>query len=391
MDLKKTAKAWYFETVLGVRLLLTGRRGAPTVLIFPSNQPWDPASNLRAWLVAPVLERLGWRVVIVPEPLSLAQRRRIIGWSKPDVLFMQQTRHPLNQPKLYQPLPCVLDADDADYLDPRHQSRIAESARDAAAVVGGSTFVARCLSRHNPEAHVIWTSTPGDAPTPATTPEQRSPVVIWAHATPLDYPREAAFVRETMRLVCERRACEFWLFGSDEASARDWFAPIRAAGGVCHAIPPMDYAAYLNKIASAAIGLQPIAPDNPFSQGKSFGKLLAYLAGQVAVVASRAVDHPFFFRHGINGLLPEHDPQAWAKDIVSLLDDPVWRCRMAKAGHQDFESRLTTDVFARLLDPVLRRAAGLPLDEDGEQRFRLTRLDRQSFSEQPGEGLNRAG
>ena len=33
-----------------------------------------------------------------------------------------------------------------------------------------------------------------------------------------------------------------------------------------------------------AVGLHPIAPDNPWSQGKSFGKILAYLVADVAVV-----------------------------------------------------------------------------------------------------------
>jgi hypothetical protein len=374
MDLKKLIKARFSELVLVARLLLDRHRKVPTVMLFPSNQAWDAASNLRAWLVAPALERLGWRAVVVPEPLSLAQRRRVILLARPDVLYLQQTRHPLNQPKLYQPLPCVLDADDADYLDPRHQARIAESALDAKAVIGGSTFVARCLAQHNHEAHVIWTSSPGDTPTPLTAPEHRGPIVIWAHATPLEYPREADFIRETMRLVCEQRRCEFWLFGCDETRAREWFMPIREAGGICRAIPTLDYTAYLNKISEAAIGLQPIAPDNRFSQGKSFGKLLAYLAGQVAVVASHAVDHPYFFRHGVNGLLPEHEPSAWAQSIVSLLDNPDWRCRLARAGHRDFEARLTTDVFARLLDPVLKRAAGMGLDESGELANRKTLL-----------------
>lgn len=348
----------------------------PRVLILPSNQPWDSASNLRAWLVAKELGKKGWRALIVPEPLSLKQRRRIIDLERPDVLLLQQTRHILNQPKLYRPYPCILDADDGDFLDPKHKERIAESARDASAVIGGSRFVAACLASENPAAHVLWTSTPRPRFPPEVKPEGRQAVVAWAHSAPLSYPYEAAFVREVMTLVCQRISCEFWLFGTTEDQAKEWFAPIRSSGGRCVAIPPMNYEQYLHKVSMAAIGLQPIAPENDFSQGKSFGKLLAYLSGQVAVVASRSVDHPIFFGHGVNGMLPEHDPVAWCEAICQLLQDKSLRCRLADQGWRDFHSRLTTDVFAGLLDPILRKAAGLPLSAADELQWERTSMKR---------------
>ena len=89
----------------------------PKVVLFPSNSAGDASSNLRVYLAAPELRRLGWRVVVVPDSLDLSQRRRILRLEQPDVIFMNQTRHPLNRPKLYAPIPIVLDADDADYLD----------------------------------------------------------------------------------------------------------------------------------------------------------------------------------------------------------------------------------------------------------------------------------
>ena len=335
-------------------------RTGPRVVIFPTNQPWDASSNLRAWLVAPQLRALGWRVIIAPQPMSLQQRRRLIRREKPDVILLQQTRNVLNQPRFYAPVPCVLDADDADFLDPRHQERIAECARTAAAVIGGSRFVAQGLGRYNPNVHVIWTGTPRELSPPGPPPAQRGQIVAWAHATPLTYPSEARFVQSVMTEVFRRRSCTFWLFGTHEEEAREWFAPLRAQGGTCVAIPPMSYTEYLDKVSHAAIGLQPIATDNPFSRGKSFGKLLAYLSGQVAVVASNTVDHPLFFLDGENGLLPDDDVHAWAQAIISLLDDPERRVRIAVQGRHDFDRRLTTDVFARLLDPVLQKAAGLP-------------------------------
>jgi len=333
----------------------------PSVVIFPTNQPWDPASNLRAWLVAPELEKLGWRVVVVPEPLSLAQRKRVLDFERPDVVFIQQTRNVLNEPRFYAPYPCVLDADDADYLDTRSQvhERIVRAATDAKAVVGGSRFVASCLANHNANAHVLWTSTPKRDVAWRVAPEEREPIIAWAHASPLAYHREAEFVQRVMIAVSSRTRATFWLFGTTESAAQPWFAPIRDASGVCVAIPPLEYSAYLERVAEAAVGLQPVDTTNEFSRGKSFGKLLAYLAGEVAVVASNAVDHPRFFRDGETGMLPAHDVDAWATAIVTLLTDRELRGRIARAAHAKFSARLTSDVFAKLLDPILRRAAGV--------------------------------
>jgi hypothetical protein len=350
-------------------------RVRPVVVIFPSNQPWDPASNLRAWLVAPELERLGWRAIVAPEPLTLSQRRRILRLEQPDVVLLQQTRHPLNRPALYPGYPCVLDADDADYLDPRYQSMIAQCACDAAAVVGGSRFVADCLGRHNPKSHVIWTGTPWFEQPARVAPAQRPAVVAWAHSSPLDYPEEAALVQRVMIEVAHRTACRFWLFGTHEDHrVAAWFAPLRAAGARCEAIAPLPYADYLDKVAQAAVGLQPVCTSNAFSRGKSFGKLLAYLNGRVAVVASDAVDHGLFFRHGCNGYLVGDEPADWVESIVTLLQEPSLRERVANAGYDDARRRLTTRRFAELLDPVLRESASLkrmvpgPVPGDGEER-----------------------
>ncbi len=304
--------------------------------------------------MAPSLRQRGWRVVVVPAPLSLKQRLRILRLEQPDVVLLQQTRHPLNEAHLYVGYLCILDADDADYLDPRHQMRIARCAQDAAAVVGGSRFVARCLGQHNENAHVLWTCTPRPLRLPVTPPEARAPIVAWAHVSPLDYPHESAFMQEVMRAVCARTRCIFWLFGTKEDEAREWFKPVRQAGGVCVAIPAMPYDAYLAKVSEAAVGLQPVSAKNEFSRGKSFGKILAYLSGQVAVVASRAVDHPLFFRDGQNGLLPVEQVEDWADAVVQLLEDSSLRRQIAIAGWEDFHTRLTTDVFAARLDHILR-------------------------------------
>lgn len=355
---KRLVKQAAFEVAVHAQRARTSAEG-PRVVIFPSNQPWDASSHLRAWLVAPELRKLGWRVIIVPEPLGLSQRRRVLRLERPDVVLMQQTRHPLNDPSLYAPFPCVLDADDADYLDPRHQARIARSAEAATAVVGGSRFVAEQLARHNADATVIWTGTPHPHREPTTPPRARRRVVAWGHATPFTYPLEANFVREIMTRLAERMPFEFWLFGTSPGAEADaYFAPIRALGSTCVSFPSMPYQEYLDTIAQAAVGIQPVCLENEFSRGKSFGKVLAYLAGQTAVVASDAVDHPLFFRHRESGMLAD-SVEEWVESMAFLLSHPEERERIASAAYRDFREYLTTEAFARRLDVVLRRAGGL--------------------------------
>lgn len=61
--------------------------------------------------------------------------------------------------------------------------------------------------------------------------------------------------------------------------------------------------------------------ENPFSRGKSFGKLLAYLIADVAIVASNNVDHPLFFQDGVNGVLAPNDVDRWVEGTALLLQD----------------------------------------------------------------------
>lgn len=337
------------------RALQPARR--PRVLVLPSNPPWDPASNLRAWIAAPELRRLGWRVTVVHPALTLPQRLRAIRAEAPAVIFMQQTRHPLNRPWLYAPAPVVLDADDADYLDPACHEVVVRCVSAAAAVVAGSRFVRDCFSRHHPDVSIIWTSTPVPRHGRVVRPRDRPPIVAWGHAAPFSYPEEAALVQRALLHAARQVRFSFWLFGTSAARAKPWFAPLEKAGLRCVAIAPARYDAYLRSVAKAAVGLQPVCLDNEFSRGKSFGKVLAYLAGKVAVIASDAVDHPLFFEDGENGVLVGNTAEEWGEAIRLLITDAGRRERIAERGHADFLERLTTPRFARLLDPVLRRAA----------------------------------
>jgi glycosyltransferase involved in cell wall biosynthesis len=174
-------------------------------------------------------------------------------------------------------------------------------------------------------------------------------------------PLEAELVREAMTRLARSgpRPFEFWLFGvKDDAAAAAYLSPLREAGARTRTFAYMPYADYLRTLSSVAVGLQPVAPGSPFSQGKSFGKVLGYLSADVAIVASDAVDHPLFFRDGVSGMLVR-DAHAMAEATAALLDDPDRRARMADAAHEDFKSKLSTEAAAASVDRALRDAAGL--------------------------------
>ena len=90
----------------------------------------------------------------------------------------------------------------------------------------------------------------------------------------------------------------------------------------------MPFDAFSAKLQEVAIGLQVLSADNPYSQGKSFGKILNYLAGGVVVLASEGADHSLFFESWRNGVLVQ-SPVEWAQAISRLLKTPEERERIA--------------------------------------------------------------
>jgi hypothetical protein len=342
----------------------SSRRG---VVIAPSAPRSDPASNLRAWQLAPALRRLGWRVLLLPPQASLAERQRVLRLWRPDVLLLQDSRHPLNRPAFYPDVRCVFDQDGASCLDQHEHGGIVDCCAGSALVIAGSRAVGRMLDRHNPKVRVIWSSTPAPRTTPARQPpSRRDPVVAWARERPFDHPAELAYVRRAMLAVARvRRGTQLWCFDcDDDTRARAWFAPLEAAGIRCRAWPPMADERRLEIVARAAVGLRPVCGDeSPLDEGKSFAGLLAYLAGDVPVVASRSVDHALFFESGRNGFLVADEIDC-AQAIVTLLDDKALRDDVAMVAMRDFRTCWSTGAVAAQVSAALLDVLGVDTRDD---------------------------
>ena len=111
-------------------------------------------------------------------------------------------------------------------------------------------------------------------------------------------------------------------------------------------------AAFLASLRDVAVGLSPIVAASPFSQGKSFGKILGYLDAGVPVIASDEADHALFFT-AESGVV-SNDPAVWEAAVARLLDDGAARAAMAGAARADMQRRLSVAAAAARLDGVLR-------------------------------------
>ena len=176
----------------------------------------------------PGIARFGWRTIVVPPWLSLRRRLQIVAREQPDVILLQQSRHPLNRPPFYRGIPCVFDADDADVLNaPEVRGRLLPR---KPAVIAGNRFLARS-SRDS----MIMSTWSGPARTSIRLlgrPQPgRGPVIAWAHSDPLGYPAEAEFVRSILLRLADRRTFQFHLYGvQDRTAVGHYLKPLRDRG-----------------------------------------------------------------------------------------------------------------------------------------------------------------
>ena len=326
----------------------------PRAVFFPSQMPAEGGSALlRVFNVAATLRTLGWRTTVVPPQCELVQRRRILRLEKPDLIVLQMQRHPLNRPNLYDGFPAVFDIDDADFLDPRCVEAVRECCQASRAVTAGSRFVADWCSQFNPNVTVLWTAAPVPKTRPLPRPQDRAPVLTWAQSVPDRYPAERELVGQIIRGLGGRGVkFEFWLYGvSGPAGIADLLSAAQRFAVPVKTHPFLPYREFIDSLSHVAVGLQLIAVESPFSRGKSFGKILAYLAADVAVVASDALDHPLFFRQSENGLLAR-SLEDWITHTARLLQEPDFRQTLADRAWQDFSHNLSTESAAQKMKTV---------------------------------------
>ena len=335
---------------------LAQRRQLPRLIILPCGSRELGSSNLRGWELGKSLRKLGWRVTVVPAQCELEQRLRIIKLEQPDVILIQKGRHPLNWPHHYGSIPLAFDLDDADFLDPKQADQLAACCTASRAVFAGSRYIADWCSRYSSNVTVVWTGGILSKRPPRRS-SGRSPILTWASSDAPGYPQDAELVREIVRRIARTTALEFWLYGVRPAWSPEFLNSFSSLPVPVRLIPYMSHDRLIDSMTQVAVGLNPIAVEGEFSRGKSFGKVLPYLAAQVAVVTSNQLEMPHFFRHGENGFLVDSIDQ-WVACTQRLLTEPDLRQGMAERAFADFQSQLTTDSAARQVDKILRTVLG---------------------------------
>jgi glycosyltransferase involved in cell wall biosynthesis len=83
-------------------------------------------------------------------------------------------------------------------------------------------------------------------------------------------------------------------------------------------------------LATSDIGLAPL-PDNRFTRGKCSFKVLEYSAAGLPVVAAPVGTNSEYLQDNITGFLAR-DADEWIDKLCRLIEDPILRQRMGKAG-----------------------------------------------------------
>ena len=331
---------------------LTQPRQFPRLVILPCGSRALGSSDLRGWEIGASLRRLGWRVTVIPAQCELEQRLRIIKWEKPDLILIQKGRHPLNWPHHYEGIPLAFDLDDADFLDPRQAEQLAACCAASRAVVAGSRYIADWCARYNSNVTVVWTG--GVLPKhPPRRSSRRKPILTWASSDAPGYPIDAELVREIVCAVARATPFEFWLYGVRPSWPPEFLKSFASLPVPVRTFPFMSHGRLVESMNEVAVGLNPISLEGAYSRGKSFGKVLPYLAAQVAVVTSNQLEMPHFFRHGENGFLVDTIDQ-WVDCTQRLLTQPELRQEMVEHAFTDYQSQLTTDSSGRKVDAILR-------------------------------------
>jgi len=336
-------------------------KGQKRVMIYVSDRTTGSAADLRATSLVRPLEALGWEAMVARPNLDQKWRQRLNRCFQPHAILMQKARHPLNRPHLYPGIPCVVDVDDADMHDPKGALTEQKVYADAAEVICGSRYIASQVRPFNPKVTTVWTCTYIQQAQVPVSQTIRAQVVCWAASDPAGYPLELAFVQQVvLSLHARAPGFEFWIYGFKGGNPlmQSFVATLQSAGVTVRTWGSMPYRDFVESLTAVAVGLNPVCEDNLFSRGKSFGKLLAYMAADVAIVGTGTLDYPLFFDHGHSALMLENDPQEWGAQVANLLAAPARRAAIASEARQQFENRLSTQVAAERLAQVLDRVSG---------------------------------
>ncbi len=326
------------------------KRGeGPLILFVVCDDEPGWGSELRSKRIVDYLQVEGKRALFLPSRLSSYQRKRIGRRVKADVVIHQTFVNEKTDPKDFPEAINIVDFDDAHFLDPKLQHSIIERCLLCEAAIGGSRYTENWLRQYVNKTLMLWTSAPY-IHVEASPPSSRSKTIIWGTTNPLLTKSEAELVRNIIHNCAKKTSFEFIVIGdgSEKEIVKFFALGLPESIKIKH-IPRMPYEDFIQLLTQGAVGIAPLIIDGDcFNAGKSFGKILAYIAAEVPVVASNAVDHALFFQNGENGFLASEIEQ-WGDHVVRLLMEPELRDIVAANAKIQLQKELSIDAFSTKL------------------------------------------
>lgn len=187
-------------------------------------------------------------------------------------------------------------------------------------VIAGSSYLAEHARRFNPNVEVLplglkVSDYKVDNPTKI---DDKIRLVWIGSKSTLGYLEEiisaldeigARFNNVVLRIVCD----DFLEMKSMPVEKRKWSVDTRGID-----------------LATSDIGLAPL-PDNRFTRGKCSFKVLEYSAAGLPVVAAPVGTNSEYLQDNVTGFLAR-DADEWIDKVCRLIEDPVLRQTMGKAG-----------------------------------------------------------
>ena len=297
----------------------------------------------KAWAIIQGFLR---RLVILPKALSS------------DIVFVHRELTPIGPPlfewmiaKLLRKK-IVYDFDDAIWLTDRKnetwfgrvlrwRSKVATICRWSHIVSGGNKFLCDYARRSNP--NVRYNPTTIDLSYHAPAPKVSNEIVIgWTGShTTLRYLD--SFVPVIQQLEKKYRNLVFMVIANTSPQMN--VSSLRFVR--------WNEDTEILDLSKIDIGIMPL-PDDEWSKGKCGFKLLQYMALEKPAVASPVGVNTTIITNGVNGLIC-NSASEWIESLERLIEDPVLRNTLGKAGRKKVESDYSvssnTSNFLSLFQP----------------------------------------
>jgi glycosyltransferase involved in cell wall biosynthesis len=250
-------------------------------------------------------------------------------------------------------IPYVVDYDDAIFERyERHQGRLARllvrnkvdfiMRRARVVIVGNDYLGARAHAAGAREVEVLPTVVDLNKYV-VSSPPAREPFTIGWMGSPAN-ARYLALIRPALTEFCTSRSTRLIVVGARNVDLSGF--PIE--------LHSWSEDTEVTHIETFDVGIMPL-PDEPWERGKSGYKLIQYMAGAKAVVASPVGVNTRIVDHSVNGFLA-NTQQDWRDALAALHESPGLRARMGQAGRRKVEEEYSLQVIAPRLARVLRNA-----------------------------------